>query len=165
MGMQPLRGCASCRNYGQRHFFEVSMPPGRENHRHPLALQGFLRVCRAPSPRGIFLLHWGMHLAPPDLMQAPQLVDGCDEAPNKCPEPLSIRGAVGNRLRCVGWRSPAAGAGAQGCLQKRRAASAARCIAVFVLYQTPGSSATGSMASGDSVKAPVSGSSFTSTCT
>ena len=70
-----------------------------------------------------------------------------------------------NRLRCVGWRSPAAGAGAQGCLQKRRAASAARCIAVFVLYQTPGSSATGSMASGDSVKAPVSGSSFTSTCT
>ena len=34
------------------------MPPGREHHRHPLALQGFFRVCRAlsqgrfPAPLG-----------------------------------------------------------------------------------------------------------------
>lgn len=164
MGMQPLRGCASCRNYGQRRFFEVSMPPGREHHRRPLALQDFFGFA-ARLLKGVFLLRWGMRPAPPNWMQAPQLVERCAERPGKCPEPLSIRGAVGNRLCCVGWRSPAAGAGAQGCLQKRRAASAARCIAVFVLYQTPGSSATGSMASGDSVKAPVSGSSFTSTCT
>lgn len=27
---------------------------------------------------------WRHFIAPPDLMQAPQLVDGCDEAPNKC---------------------------------------------------------------------------------
>ena len=74
MGMQPLRGCASCRNYGQRRFFEVSMPPGRENHRHPLALQGFLRACRVPFPRGFSCSMGAMHLAPPNLIQAPQRI-------------------------------------------------------------------------------------------